>query len=770
MHKYLLLLFILLLPLHYAFSQDKKPKVALVLSGGGAKGIAHIPTLQALDSLGIVPDLIIGNSMGSIVGGLYAVGYSGNDIAAIVKTADWDNLIGGSMSLDNLSNEEKSEFGQYLLDMDLINKKLKINSFLLNDQYLRTFIFSETFPVHNITSFDSLPTPFRAIATDIGAGKEVILDSGSLATAMRASMSIPGVFSAIPYQNTLLIDGGLLNNFPVDVAKSMGFDFIIGSDVENGMLEVDQLDNLQALLFQAGMMTSNLKNSKNRELCDILINNGPNITYSPSDFDKAPNIYNQGKIALKNAMPALIAFSEKVKIYKQRTRHVPITKDSLTIDQVVFSGISENNLDLIKARSGLLKKKTFTKDEIIQGINTTMGTALFSQIDFGFDNTEEGSILFINAKERSKHGLKMALHYDSDQDAGLILNYTGRNILGNASRTLMTVDLAKNLKIRLQHQNILGEEKNWWVRTEAFGGSFRQGLFLSGFEIDEVKYHFYDFSSQLNRNINPLKSYVGIGIAYENSNLKPTVPPEVVTDDLSLTKYRFQSLLVNANYTYNSYDQHYFPTKGANLQLTYKTSIYNNLHIKTTASETLTLPTELNNYHKLIFDASKRIPISRKSTAFAGITTAFIFEDDLEADEYSYLDYGVGIQYFLGGNTPLARSDSFKMPGLKEGEVFASQFIKMNFGLQYALQPKLFLTPHLDVVVFGTESFSDYIKSIGKATSNWSETSSTGFIISSGVTASYNSLLGPINMDVSFVNGVNKFRFFIGIGYSFVAL
>ncbi len=101
------------------------------------------------------------------------MGYSGNEIADIVKTADWDELIGGGLSLDNVSNEDKSEFGQYLLDVDVIGKKLKIHSYILNDQYLRTFIVSKTYPVYNITNFDSLSIPFRAMATDIVAGKEV---------------------------------------------------------------------------------------------------------------------------------------------------------------------------------------------------------------------------------------------------------------------------------------------------------------------------------------------------------------------------------------------------------------------------------------------------------------------------------------------------------------------------------------------------------------------------------------------------------------------
>lgn len=189
-------------------SQEKKPKVALVLSGGGAKGVAHIPVLQALDSLGIVPDLVVGNSMGSIVGALYAVGYSGDHIAKIAKQANWNELIGGGTALSKVSVEEKSEFSRYLVELNWADGKLKPGSFLVNDQNLRGFIASLTFPVYNVDDFDDLSIPFRAIATDIVNGKEVVLDRGSLSLAMRASMSIPGIFRAVPYEETLLVDGG----------------------------------------------------------------------------------------------------------------------------------------------------------------------------------------------------------------------------------------------------------------------------------------------------------------------------------------------------------------------------------------------------------------------------------------------------------------------------------------------------------------------------------------------------------------------------------
>ena len=260
---YFFLLLFCFLPKILFAQQDEKPKVALVLSGGGAKGIAHIPVLEALDSLGIVPDLVIGTSMGSIVGGLYAIGYSGDTIARIAHGANWTELLGGDINLLDVGVEEKSEFKRHLVDFDLIKGKPKVNSGLLKDQKLREFITSLAYPTFRINDFDSLVIPYRAVTTDIVNGKEVIFDKGSVSLAMRASMSIPGVFEPVQYENTLLVDGGVLNNFPTDIAKELGADIIIGSDVGGGMQKKEKLNNIAALLFQAGMLTSNLKNPAN---------------------------------------------------------------------------------------------------------------------------------------------------------------------------------------------------------------------------------------------------------------------------------------------------------------------------------------------------------------------------------------------------------------------------------------------------------------------------------------------------------------------------
>ncbi|WP_236640953.1 patatin-like phospholipase family protein [Flagellimonas alvinocaridis] len=747
------------------FSQDKKPKVALVLSGGGAKGLAHIPTLQALDSLGIKPDLLVGNSMGSIVGGLYALGYSGDSIASIAKKANWEQLMGGRVSLKNVSVEEKTEFNRYLVELDWVEGKIKLGSFLLNDQKLREFIATLTFPSYNINHFDKLPIPFRAVATDIVNGKEVILDNGSLSFAMRASMSIPGVFSAVPYKETLLIDGGVLNNFPVDVAKNMGADIIIGSDVGGGMMDKEKLQNISSLLFQAGMLSSNLKNPENRALCDILIDHTNHLTFSTGDFQKSAQIYEEGKLAVAENMTPLTELSNLLKNYNQPNITLPVVEDKILLDTIVYNNISKTNLALVKARTNLKTNTTYSKQEIVDGINRAMGTTIFSQITFEPLVNDKKLGIQLNGFERSKHQVKGALHYDDYHGVGILVNYTGRNILGAASRSLITLDVAEQPRFRLQHQKNFGSDRDWWWRTEALGQRLKQQVFIGGEAVDDIKYRYFQFENQINRNINSLTSYVGIGLKYQNTYLKPTVDPKLNENIFGLKSYAFNAIQLNAHYLYNTMDAVFFATNGTNLMATVGRSFYNDVEVKFSNPDIPTEEGSTDNYTKLGFNYEKRFPLSTSSTAIIGASANFILVDDGNANNVSFNDFGVGAKYFLGGNQLDPRQDSFMFPGLNEGELTASQFIKLNLGLQYKLKANLYILPHVDAATVGFNDFKDYFKDAFTANGQWQDSNTTSFLFSSGVTLGYNSILGPVNFDVSWVNDINKVRIFIGVGF-----
>jgi len=756
--------FLFVLFAHSLFAQNIKPKVAVVLSGGGAKGVAHIPLLQTLDSLGIVPDLIIGTSMGSVVGGFYAMGYSGDSIATITKNANWTELLGGKTSLKDVSIEEKSEFSRYLIDMDVIKGKPKATSSLLNDQYLREFLSLYTYPVYNIHDFDSLPIPFRSMTTDIVNGKEVLLSGGSLGMAMRASMSIPSIFRPVPYNDVLLVDGGILNNFPVDVAISMGADIIIGSDVGGGMKPKEELEGITTILFQTAMLTSNIKNPESRQLCNILIDHLPNLTYSTSDFGKSNEIYEEGKIGTLQKLEELVTLAEKLKGYNQRDIKLPSNNKEFVLDTIIFKGISEENIALVKSRTNIFPHIEYEVQDLIDGVNRAMGTTLFSQIVTKPIKNNGKLGLELTGFEKSENQVKASLHFDSYRSIGLILNYTGRNIIGSASRILITADIAEQPRFRVQYQKHLGVRKSWWWRSEVLSEFLEQKIFLDGNFADEMDYRYFQFDNQINKNINSLTNYVGLGFNYENTYIKPKVDPEIDDNFLLLKKYNFQNFGVNAHYVFNGMNTVFYANKGIFFQVKLGRSIFSDVDLEFSDEEQTIIKGSTNGFSKLSFEFEKRLSIKKRITVIIAATTGFIFEDSIRPDEVSFSDYGFAAKYFLGGNLSFPRNGSHAFPGLHEDELNVNQFMKVNLGIQLNPLNKIYFTPHLNIASVGFENFDEYIKDAFSPKGNWSDQNETSSLFSAGTTFSYHSYLGPVNFDVSWVNDINKIRLFFSVG------
>ena len=216
-------------------NHSKRPRVALVLEGGGALGIAHIGVLKALEAHGIPIDMVVGTSMGSIIGGLYAMGYDSAQIESIVLSANWGDLFSENDSTNTESYVDRTDKSRFFTSLDFDTHGLKIGSGLLSGRKILELFDRFSLVVPTPSNFDSLPRPFRAVATDLADGKPIVIDHGSIADAMRASMSIPGVFSPYYLEGRYLVDGGLVQNLPVETAKALGADIIIAVDLRSSI-------------------------------------------------------------------------------------------------------------------------------------------------------------------------------------------------------------------------------------------------------------------------------------------------------------------------------------------------------------------------------------------------------------------------------------------------------------------------------------------------------------------------------------------------------
>ena len=240
-YKSLSLLIIVLFSACTIGAQNRK-KVGIVLSGGGAKGVAHIGALKVIEEAGIPIDYVVGTSMGAIVGGLYSIGYTPQQLDSIVNAQDWKYLLSDALDPETTLLSEKLREEQYLLSVPIAGKSAHVSDAgIIKGRNISRLLSELTVGYHDSISFNRMPIPFACVSDNIVNGSKVVFHNGILATAMRASMSIPGVFAPVYLNGMVLVDGGLTDNYPVDIARQMGAEIIIGVDVQNPLMKADEL-------------------------------------------------------------------------------------------------------------------------------------------------------------------------------------------------------------------------------------------------------------------------------------------------------------------------------------------------------------------------------------------------------------------------------------------------------------------------------------------------------------------------------------------------
>lgn len=284
-------IFLLFISLH-SYSQQR-PKIGVTLSGGGAKGLAHIGILKAIDSAGLNVDYLTGTSMGSIIGSLYSIGYSAEELEKMARKVDWSEMLSNQSSLRGIVMEEKEEYSKYAVELPWENNGFKLPSGVVEGEELWLKFAELFFPVYNIKDFSKFSIPFKCISTDVETGEAVVLDTGEVTTAVRSSMAIPSLFTAIEHDGKRLIDGGVVRNFPVRDVKEMGADFIIGSRASLGLQPKEKVTNALQILLQIVFFNEAATSRDDINLCDIYIPM-PLEDYSAASFGRADEIVNIG--------------------------------------------------------------------------------------------------------------------------------------------------------------------------------------------------------------------------------------------------------------------------------------------------------------------------------------------------------------------------------------------------------------------------------------------------------------------------------------------
>ncbi len=364
-----------------------RPRVCLVLSGGGARGIAHVGVLKALEAMHVPIDCIAGTSMGAVIGGLYASGMTASQIDETIRSVDWQEAFRDSPPRRELTFRRKQDDRNFLvrLPLGLKHGHLLLPKGFIQGQKLEETLRQLTLPFSNSTDFDRLPTPFRAVATDLVTGSAVLLDRGDLAIALRASMSAPGVFAPVEYQGKLLVDGGLAENLPIDVARAMHADVLIVSDVSYPLQPRESLDS--ALSISNQMLAIMVRKDADRQLAtlakqDVLIEPllGP---ASSTNFSVPSGTIVAGEDAVHAVGAQLDALTVDEAAYKQYMARRATREPALPqINFVRVDQPSKRYEKTILAEMQPLLGKPLDLDELGERITELYGLGLFETLDY----------------------------------------------------------------------------------------------------------------------------------------------------------------------------------------------------------------------------------------------------------------------------------------------------------------------------------------------------------------------------------------------------
>jgi len=368
-------------------NQDK-PKIGLVLSGGGALGFAHIPILKAIDSLEIPIDYIAGTSMGGIASALYSIGYTGAELEYLVKNVDWNEIFTDEPDRDLIPYFIKKDDGLYQFHFGFDNNTINPPSGLIRGQKISLFFSKLTYPFEKIKDFDLLPIPFRCVAVDLLTANEVVLKSGSLSKAMRSTMAIPTIFNPVSWGDSLLIDGGLVNNVPVDVVKEMGADFVIAVNVGRPLKKRSELNSMFDMLEQTLVVPSIKKHEENIQNADIFIE--PQLhDYNPALFtnDNIDNIIVEGENVLRSSLQKLIELKNDLNPSENEKRILNTV--SIRVFSINILGNYSIPFKDIYEKLNIVPGQLFNQDTLIAHIQHLRETNLFQSIKYKLDFIDE---------------------------------------------------------------------------------------------------------------------------------------------------------------------------------------------------------------------------------------------------------------------------------------------------------------------------------------------------------------------------------------------
>ncbi|MBW3528467.1 patatin-like phospholipase family protein [Shewanella sp. NKUCC05_KAH] len=549
-------------------------KIGVVLSGGGAKGAAHVGVLKILEEHNIPVDYIAGTSIGAYVAGMYSLGYSASEVEAIMMGVNWDSGYSDTIPRNILSYRDKQLRDRYNIPLNIgYNEgQVRAPSGLLRGQTMSQLLRQSTDLVQQFGHFDDLAIPYRAVATDLETSLPVVISHGSMVKAMQASATVPGALQPAQIEGKLLVDGGIANNMPVDVVKAMGADIIIAVDIGSPLVKKDKLDSTIAVLDQLSNFLTNASTAKQKELLtdkDVLIR--PAIdALSTTDFTIMPLALTLGKEAANGQLYKLSSMSVSPEEYaayveaKKAKGKLLMADVRHPINEIVFDNQSKVSLNLLTETLDIKPGQAVSKDELNEALKRIYSLNKFERVDAEFVEGEDGRILTVTTKAKSwgpnyfQLGFNWEDDFNSESAISFDMAYTMTDLTFNGGEWRNEVKLGIEKLFATEFYQPLDRDQQFFSRAR--------------YQYDTRDWDLYDNNSRI-LTFDKKTHTIELGIGY-NYTLQGMIELGLVAEkgsivnDVWLTQdLDFSSYGAYFRFGYDSLDSISFPTSGNRVTL-----------------------------------------------------------------------------------------------------------------------------------------------------------------------------------------------------------
>lgn len=705
----------------------ERPKVGLALSGGGAKGFAHIGVLKVLEEVGLPIDYITGTSMGAIVGAMYSIGYSPREMERVILSTDWDYLFSDQVDRKLMTMEQKQWQDRYLTTLWIDGLKIKLPSGLITGQNISKMMCSLSIPYHSQIDFHQFPIPFACLGTDLVTGDITVFSRGFLPEALRASMSIPTIFSPMEIGDNIYVDGGIVRNFPVVDVKEMGADIIIGVNVGDKLKPREKLDSIIEVMNQS-MLIFGSRTGEQSALCDILLEPEFEDNQTIADFNDARLMINLGEAAARKQIRQLRLLADSLR--PPEPQHLLpriVFPDSFYIVQTEIEGLENVTPRVVNSELEILLPQWMTVAEIEAAVDRVYRTDFFKRVTYRLIPNEgvQNYRLICQVEEKKGHLFRVGLNYNSTHEAAFILNAHFRNLAHYASILNIDFRLAQDIHLAAQHFLHIGLINGFGFMNGASYTENRFSIYNDGHRTMELKLDHQRFESFIGTLFHQNLSAGGL-LQYESVTIDPRISqPDVSETDLSY-------VTLSGQLHYDTLEQTTFPRNGQ--------------HLVVRATQTVKSTDNQVDYFLLAGVWQGYFPLHRCVTLTGQAGLGITQGDHLPIHKH----------FYLGGlYTPVILNEGVfetTFYGADNHEFSGRHFQMIQTGLQYEFDRNKFAALKINAGL-AADDFDDLFLA-------------SDFATGLGLTIGIKTLMGPIEWSIM-TGSEDRFSSHINLGYRF---